>query len=478
MSGDAIRTSRLLAQRKYTIRFLLALVMQLSALGCGSAPSSSPNPNVILITLDTTRADHLGVYGYERNISPQIDQFAQDAVTYDRAWATGAWTLPTHASMLTGRLVSNHGARFAISDSNVALSAVFEGDFFAKHKASRLPEDEVTLAELLSERGYATAAFGGGPWLAPPFGLMQGYQLADTEVTSVEGRSAADLTDRMIAWLGSVPADQPIHALINFFDPHSPYDPPPGFDDLPGARIPLIQEQDQIFINAGARLGKVQRTAVIDRYDGEIRYMDFHLGRLLAALRDAGRYEDSFIIVVGDHGELFGEHGFMGHGRWLYEGVLRVPLIVHHPGGPGAGTRESALVSQVDLLPMIAAKIDLPLPQTIDGLPIGTRTRVLAEAFRDPFSVNHLGKRYDRDLRALVQWPHKLIRSDTGRSDVYDLDRDPLERLELQQPRLASALEGSLQAEVGRLEARSESTPPTGVGSELQENLRRLGYIE
>ncbi len=219
-----------------TPSLVLLLLLALSTASACREASQWP-PDVILVTLDTTRADHLGVYGYERDITPSLDRFARDAVTFQRAWATGAWTLPTHASMLTGKYPSSHGARFNQEASNVALSEALKGDFFTKHKASRLPEDEVTLAELLSERGYATAAFTGGPWLAPPFGLMQGYELQDSLVTEVGGRSAEELTNRLIAWLAALPRDRPAHALINYFDPHSPYDPPPGFDDRPGAAM-------------------------------------------------------------------------------------------------------------------------------------------------------------------------------------------------------------------------------------------------
>jgi arylsulfatase A-like enzyme len=446
--------------------------------GGGSEPERVRRPDVILVTLDTTRADHLGVYGYDRDISPSLDRFARDSVTFRRAWATGAWTLPTHASILTGRYPSNHGAHFDHSREGVALSAVLEGDFFAEHKASRLPEDEVTLAELLQEQGYATAAFTGGPWLAPPFGLMQGYQVADTEIRDVAGRSAEELTDRCMRWLESIPLDRPVHVLVNYFDPHSPYEPPPGYDDLPGAGIPMDPEQNAIFINGGRELTAEQRSAAVDRYDGEIRFMDHHFGRLIAALERLGRFEDALIIVVGDHGELFGEHGVMGHGRWLYEGVMRVPLLVHHPGGRQAGSFSDAPVSQVDLLPMVARELGLELPRPVDGLPVGRRGLVFAEAFREPISVRVYGDRYDRDLTALVRWPWKLIAGDTGAREIYDLSADAGEREERGDSRIAASLEHDLAGTISALQPKLEATPPTDVPPELRDALRQLGYIE
>jgi arylsulfatase A-like enzyme len=454
----------------------IVLAFCTAAFAC-NAPEPRP-PDVLLITLDTTRADHLGVYGYGRDTSPNLDRFAHDAVTYQRAWASGAWTLPTHASMLTGKQITSHGARFNLLTPDVALSEIFEGDFFTKHKANRLAEDEVTLAELLVQKGYATAAFAGGPWLAPPFGLMQGYALADSNVASPKGRSAEELTNNLIAWMSSIPTDQPLHALINYFDPHSPYDPPPGFDEFPGAKVPLDPGQDGLFINGGKKLSDAQRTAVVDRYDGEIQYMDHHIGRLLGALRDNGRYENALIIVVGDHGELFGEHGVMGHGRWLYEEVIRVPLIIRHPGGKMSGTSVASPVSQVDLLPLIASELSFQLPDGIDGLPVGARDVVLAEAFRDPFSVTTYKNRYDRDLASLIRWPWKLIASDTGEREIFDLETDPRERGAQRGSDQLSAMETAIAKAIGALVPRVGNEPPSDVSPEIVENLRKLGYID
>lgn len=458
------------------MRRLLGLSACLALAGCPASPHRAPD--VILVTLDTTRADHLGVYSYERDVTPSIDRFARDAVTFDRAWATAAWTLPTHASMFTGKSGSSHGARFDRENSDVSLSEVLEGDFFTKHRASRLPESETTLAEVLGQAGYATAAFTGSPWLAPPFGLMQGFEVADAGVATIGGRSAEELTDRAIRWLESVPRDRPLHLFVNYFDPHAPYDPPPGYDNLPGVLIPIDPEQDEIFINGGRRLTGRQRTALIDRYDGEIRFMDAHLGRLLDALRAVGRYDGALVVVVADHGELFGEHGFLGHGRWLYEGVLRIPLLVRFPDGRGAGTREDALVSQVDLMPMIATELGLTLPAGVEGRAIGSRRLVLAEAFSDPFSVSTYGDRYDRDLRAVVHWPWKRIRSSRGELETFELEADPEERTGRPAFDVPDEIEAELEAAVNGLQRRETLSSPSGVSPELEERLRKLGYIE
>jgi arylsulfatase A-like enzyme len=446
------------------------------ALACSREVTSQPD--VVIVTLDTTRADHLGIYGYERDTSPAIDRFARDAVVYDRAWASGAWTLPTHASIITGKHVSSHGARFDTSGADASLSQVLEGEFFERHEARRLPEDEVTLAELLSDRGYATAAFAAGPWLAPPFGLLQGYQVRDAEVRGVAGRRAEEITDHVIEWLISLPNEVPMHALVNYFDPHSPYEPPKGFDDLPHARDPLDPEQDEMFVNGGAILKQAQRRALIDRYDGEIRYMDHHVGRLLAALRRVDRYRGALIVLVGDHGEIFGEHGVIGHGRWLYEPVLRVPLLVHFPDGANAGRRETHPISQVDLLPLSAAELGLELPPGVEGVGPGEREWVLAQTFRDPFSLSSYGERYDRDLTALVRWPWKLIASDRGLMEIYQLDEDPAEAQPVADPATATHLAKALAEIRSELGPMREAPRATGVDAQLEESLRALGYVE
>jgi arylsulfatase len=442
--------------------------------GCGDRASRPPD--VIVITLDTTRADHLGAYGYTRPVSPSLDAFARDAVVFQRAWSTSPWTLPAHASILTGKHPTSHGAHHNVEAGDATLADVIEGAWFRELKVNRLPEHEVTLAELLREREYATAAVVGGPWLAPPFGLLQGYELQDAEVKSTGGRSAQELTDRAISWLRSIPRGQALHLLANYFDPHHPYAPPPPFDDLPRARTPLPVRQNEI--NQGRPLKPEERDVLVDRYDGEIRFMDHHFGRLMETLHELDRYEDALIIVVGDHGELLGEHGFIGHGRWLYEELLRVSLFVRFPRGRGAGTTTAAPVSVVDLLPVIAKELGLRLPPGVEGVLVNDRRMVLAEVFRNGQFLKGYGSRFDRDLVALIRWPWKLIVSDRGERELFQLDTDPLESRNLVGEEIEEQLRQELERARAALSAPSERTAPTDVQRSTEERLRGLGYIE
>jgi arylsulfatase A-like enzyme len=451
------------------------LLYLLAVLAAGAGCSRPPD--VIFITLDTTRADHLGALGYERPISPNLDRFAREAVTYRRAWATDSWTLPSHASMFTGQYPTRHGAHFNADGGVSALSDVLPGQQRETLKVNVLRQEAVTLAEMLRAGGYATAAIVGGPWLSPTFGLLQGYEFQDASVSSVAGRRSDELTAAAMAWVESVPKDKSLHLFVNYFDPHFPYDPPRGFDSLPGATRPLGVTPFGVL--GGQPLSDADREAFIGRYDGEIGFMDHHFGRLISALRRAGRYDDALTVVVADHGETFGEHRLMEHGRWLYEEVIRVPLLVRYPHARNGNSTVDSPVSIVDLLPLVAEELGLPLPDDVDGVPLGERDVVLAESFRDSFMVNLFGARFDRDLVAVIRWPWKLIVSSQGDDELYRLDQDPREldnRAEKERAQVRE-LRKAISEVRGKLEPPPAVSGPS-VDSATKDALRALGYIE
>lgn len=460
--------------RGSTLRHLkIALgVILLSAVGCGqSAP-----PDVILVTLDTTRADHISAYGYSRPITPELDRFARDAVLFRQAWSTAGWTLPAHASMFTGKYPTSHGAHNNATGGNATLAEVVPNPILKELRANRLGEEQVTLAELLRDAGYETGAFVGGPWLSPVFGLLQGYSIKDADVRSTAGRSADILTNNSIAWIRDVPTSRPLHLLVNYFDPHFPYLPPPGYDDLPYAKAPMTLDPNAVV--AGRPLPPDQRAIFIDRYDGEVRFMDHQFGRLLQALRDSGRYDNAVIVVVADHGESLGEHGLVGHVGWLYEEVLRVPLLVRFPGGRRSGTEIAHPVSVVDLLPMIAREANLTLPEDVEGVPIGRRSLVFAESYRLAFAVKRLGAHFDRDVVAAIRWPWKLLLPDRGKPELYRLDEDPWELDSRVNDQVESELREAIQSARAAFKPPDQPSIPENVSPSTLERLRSLGYIE
>jgi arylsulfatase A-like enzyme len=448
---------------------MLGLVL---AIGCGAPPR-----DVIVLTLDTTRNDHLGVYGYPFPISPRLDGLARDAVVFDHAWSTAPWTLPAHASMLTGKHPTSHGAHFAAERGDSNLGEAVNDPELRGVKANRLPDSQVTLAELLRARGYATAVFAGGPWLSPPFGLLQGYERRDADVREIGGRSASELTDAALAWLAGVPEGRPLHMLVNYYDPHMPYEPDDA-DLVPTSAYADAASLENEPPGPRRRLEHLN-IRLRRRYDGEIRGMDRHLGRLLDGLKAAGRYDEAMIVVVGDHGELLGEHGLYAHPVWHYEELLRVPLLVKFPFGRGAGTRVEGPISVVDLLPMIAAELDLDLPDDVEGLPVGERALVVAESFQDPHAIAMLGPEYDRALATGIRWPWKLVTSSAGPPQLFQLVEDPGEQRDraAEEPDVVASIQAALDAARSAM-AAPQPAAPSDLDATTVDRLRELGYVE
>lgn len=443
-------------------------------LGCSGADPASDTrtspPSVVLITLDTTRPDHLSVYGYARDTTPRLEALSRDAVVFDRAWSTSSWTLPAHASLFTGLYPATHGARFDF-EGDAVLGTRVKMPTANFVRAGRLAEERATLAEILGARGYATGAFVAGPWLHRSFGLMQGFETVDDDVASFGGRPAQEITDRAIAWLEQLPEDEPFLLFVNYFDPHAPYRPEVGYDTYPRAREP---EPPYGQLVATGRVDAATRERLVDRYDGEIRYMDHHLGRLLDAVAARHGPSDTMVIVTADHGEAFGEGGRVGHTYWLSEELLRVPLIIRYPEARDGGTRTDAPVQLVDILPTIVGELGLePIPDA-QGVPAGDRTTVYAELYREPTAIMRHGQAFDRDLEVAIEWPHKLTRSSRGEEVLVRVDAGDERPIEA--PAVVKLLRERLDAQRQAIERNAPTAPSADPNA--VEALRELGYIE
>lgn len=312
-------------------------------------PQAPPgSPNVLLIVLDTVRAQSLGMYGYQRQTSPQLDKFSQSGVVFERALSTAPWTLPSHASLFTGRLPHELRADWL----------------------TPLGKAHPTLAEALAARGYVTAGFVANLLyatretglnrgflhysdfpLAPGWfvreswltrGLIRPLQNVVGDTDRLVGKRAPEVNEEFLKWLATRP-QRPFFAFLNYFDAHAPYLPPSPFDVKFGNGGP----QADITVRRYWSQEQIQRSN--DAYDGTIAYLDQQVGALLTTLKTQGVLENTLVVVTSDHGEQFGEHGLFDHGNGLYRPVLHVPLVISFPTHVPAGIRVSQPVSLIDL---------------------------------------------------------------------------------------------------------------------------------
>jgi arylsulfatase A-like enzyme len=436
-------------------------------------PDARKPPNVLLFTLDTTRADRLGCYGYPRGTSPNIDALAADAVRFERAIATAAVTPISHASILTGMYPQRHGVR------------VFYG--LVGHFLS---DAHPTLATILRSHGWQTGAFISSYPASERFGLNQGFETFETGVgesvmtrdprkrpprevqwarqrVALAQRRADATTDEALAWLER--ARRPFFAWVHYFDPHDP------------SLIPPEEVTDRF---AFSRDVSDPKRAI---YDPEIFFMDANLGRLLQRLEATGEYDDSIIVVVADHGQGLGDHGWRQH-RLLYQEQIRTPLIVRAPKGP-RGSVVGSLASIIDVAPTILAAAGVAIPDTVEG-----RDLLAAQAARDSanrivhaealntldfHTPRRLPKRHKDLLFCAMDRRWKLIyhHNHPENSELYDLENGPGETANVvaQHPREKDRLLRWL-SDSGVMEIETfESNAP--LDEESIRMLESLGYV-
>ena len=335
------------------------------ASGCGGPAPTAPAHSVILISIDTLRADHLGCYGYPKPTTPAIDVFRRDAALFEQAIAHAPSTLPSHASMFTSLLPSHHGASVANSFG--------------------VDSEAITLTEILKAEGYATAAFNGGIQLDPIYGLDRGFDVYDAVRPSV---ASADLlvdpvdmfdhaVDEAIHWIENIEINrrERFFLFLHTYELHHPYTPTPEALESIGAdydgSLPKDISVDLLRrINDGdVELEPGDLEHIISSYDAELRSVDTAFGRLIDFLREEDLYDDAIIVFTSDHGEEFGERGFVGwHAHTLYDELLRVPLLVKLPGAEHGGASLEPQVRGIDVAPTILAALELDAPAEFEGV--------------------------------------------------------------------------------------------------------------
>ncbi len=401
---------------------LLAALLALG--GCGGRGAPPARPNSVLISIDTLRPDHLGCYGYERRTSPHIDRLAESGIVFEDAMSASCWTLPSHATMLTGLYPSFHG----LQDDG-------EG----------LPESIPTLAEELRRSGYRTLAAVSHVYVSSTYRLDRGFDRFDDSLIrgGAENPRAAETVDRALALFDGTP-EGPFFLFVHFFDPHSDYEPPPPFDTLfvdPSYAGPVdgrIQLLTPFHVRVPA-LSEADMRRIVDLYDGEIAYVDSEIGRMLGEMEARGLLRNAAILVTADHGEEFREHGSLGHGRTLFGEQLHVPLVLSGTALRGKAPRRSELVSLLDLAPTILALAGAEIPSSMPGVSL---LEAAPPAERPAFGESI---RYGRELRAARIAARKVIhRAEGDARDYFDLEADPGEKRPLREDPSGGELAGAL----------------------------------
>ncbi len=395
-------------------------------------------PNVVFITIDTLRADHLGCYGYKQIHTPNIDALAAHSTRFEHAYTPVPVTLPAHTAIFTGTYPTLSGMH----------------DF----SGNKLNPSQSTLASVLKERGYATAAVIGSAVLDSRFGLNKGFdfyydhfdfnRLQESNLEEME-RPGNLVADVALDWLGKNYKSS-FFLWMHLYDPHYPYRPPAPYSE---------QYKDR-------------------PYDGEIAFADSQVGRLITFLKSKGLYENTLIVLTGDHGESLGEHGEKFHGFFVYNATLHVPVIVHLPGSDAPKTLPE-LVSLTDLMPTALQALNVDIPPQVQGqslLPIMTQKKddnsrsLYAETFLPRIHFNW------SELRSVETAKYQFIQA--PKPELYDLSTDPGETHNLypEKKAVGEELHARLTALIRQYSADHELAEKTGLDPALMERLKSLGY--
>jgi len=459
--------------RRYRMLALVA-ALSLGSVAC-TETASTPRPNFVLFVLDTTRADAVSAHGVHAATTPTLDALANTGLRYARAYSQAPWTLPSHLSIFTGLLPSEHGTGW---------------------RETRARDELVTLAERLRDAGYQTFGVSENPWISTDFNLDQGFE----KLLSVRRPGTPETLDSIRRWLERREPG-PFFLFVNVVDPHAPYTP--HLDRLPdGAARANAQpvSQDPGDYNCGDDPMTAQLDVLHAFYHGDVAAADAKLAAVLQALEESGEGENTIIIVVSDHGEHFGENRLVSHQFSVRNPLLHVPLVVH--GLPGV---EPAVIEQpvalVDLLPSMLAWAGEDLPAQLPGQPLPTASampdepRDVVAEYADPGGLS-LGSDQARSMlsnlddmrrlcgdddrvrgsmRSLIRYPFKLIEYQHYPAELYDLQRDPYEENDLASQQADRVAE--LTARLGPLPNLTPVASEVAVDPETLDALEALGYV-
>jgi arylsulfatase A-like enzyme len=470
-----------------TLRAALALAAALVLVAAGAcrearpkpaprpSPSSGSNRSVLLVTIDTLRADHLGVYGYSRPTSPRIDALAGQGLVFDHAYTYWPKTRGSMAILLTSRRPSQNG--------------------YGKSHPMLLGFNP-TLASVLKEAGYVTAAAVDNPNVAAANGYAKGFdayrETWEESALRTEADRARAITETALGFLKAARRDRPFFLWLHYVSPHAPYTPPPPYDTAfldaaarAGPRLPIVAGLHGGIPKQWAVRGQDRLGYYVAQYDGEIAAVDQEVGRVIDGLRDSGAAERTVVVLTSDHGESLGEHDYyFDHGEDVFEPSLAIPLVVAGPGLP-AGRRVSAFASTLDVVPTVLDAVKVSYPPELAG------TSLLPIVRGESQGPDRLFAQNDRNLSATWDRRFKLVATPVGdgrRLALYDRAQDPGETRDLSRSRPddlrveTRELEQHLERADRERAATRRLTEGAGVESPLSEgaclNMKALGYVD
>lgn len=448
--------------------------------GPGARAAKPSRPDIVVIVLDTVRPDHLSCYGHTRSTTPFLDKLVSSARVYGNAYSTSCWTYPAHASLFTGLYAISHGTHW---------------------EHLRADDKQVTLAEILRGKGYQTLGLCENPTLTPGLGFAQGFErfVSPSPLLGRRKDTCAELEKAL-----TTAGNGPLFLFVNLFAAHHPYNSSRQFFKL------FLTEQDyakaynidlvETIIKGKKLLTAEWLTHLAEHYDAEIRYVDYQIECLVAALKAHGRWDNTVFIVTSDHGENLGEHDLVDHQLVLYEPVVRIPLIIHYPDQFQPGTREDRCVQIIDIFPTVLTLAgiepgEFPSPGCclLTGQLSPDRdilcelylhkalTIPSADASAEEWAHPRV-RRFRRRLKALRVGPMKYIQGSDGTEELFDLASDPGETRSLAaNPALASALQ-RMRARLAACLLRfseyripSPDDPQTDEGAD--QVLKSVGYL-
>jgi len=438
-------------------------------------------PNIILISIDTLRADHLGSYGYMRETSPGLGVLAQDSAVFLNAFATSAWTLPSHASLLTSLFGFNH--------------QIYYND-------ERIGPSFVTLADVLRQNGFFCAAFTGGVYVGSRYGFSKGFDSFNEREGDFSVSDSAERAFQAVSeWIGQN-RDKNFFLFLHTYQPHSPYDCPAPFNSIflgHDSKLQKINILDYLGGREGTfkPLSDQERQDLIGLYDGEIRYTDDRLIKpLLSRLKQLGLFNRTMVIVTSDHGEEFFDHGGWEHGHTLYNELLKVPLIMKFPNSLFRGKRIESTVSLVDVMPTILEELGIDVTDLrLDGVSLHPLLKGKSREDRIFFAdrKSHVTDSNTSQRATLNEGRMKLILNKvfspqaltfyhyppppTPPVELYDLREDPAEKKNIAETQPERARRLTAQLDVLFKNARPRPPAKTKITRELEDQLRALGYL-